>query len=89
MFSIENLLLSIIEDDNYSSKGGQSKYKKLNSKVGVFCLKKSNVKKIRQDKDSIDIPLLVLSNLSSKSKMIEAFKEGVNEYLIKSEFEAV
>ncbi|MFH1402360.1 MAG: response regulator [Patescibacteria group bacterium] len=45
------------------------------------------LKRLKENEDCKDIPVLILSNLSGKEKIIEAFKKGVDEYMVKSDYQ--
>ncbi|MCK5211821.1 response regulator [Candidatus Parcubacteria bacterium] len=45
------------------------------------------LKKLRQHPAGKRVPVIILTNLSSEEKLIEANKEGVTDYFIKSDWE--
>ncbi len=45
------------------------------------------LKKLRHDPKGKKIPVIILTNMSSEEKLIEAHKEGVTDYFIKSDWE--
>ncbi len=45
------------------------------------------LKKLRQHPNGKRVPVIILTNLSSEEKLIEANKEGVTDYFIKSDWE--
>ncbi|MCK5356972.1 MAG: response regulator, partial [Elusimicrobiales bacterium] len=45
------------------------------------------LKKLRQHPNGKRVPIIILTNLSSEEKLIEANKEGVTDYFIKSDWE--
>lgn len=44
------------------------------------------LKKLQEDSSGKDIPVILLTNLSDDQKVAEAIKEGVYEYLVKSDW---
>ncbi|MCK5061535.1 response regulator [Candidatus Parcubacteria bacterium] len=45
------------------------------------------LKKLRKHPNGKRVPIIILTNLSSEEKLIEANKEGVTDYFIKSDWE--